>query len=74
MAPAPCPSQDTENGSGRNAEDKLEFQDLKEMELQEEDAKGWKYRGEGAAHIVLAYHGTRPSFVSNVSSSLYMFF
>jgi hypothetical protein len=74
MAPIPYPSQDTENGFGGNAEDKLEFQDLKEMELQEEDAKGWKYKGEGIAHIVLAYHGTRPSFVSNVFSSLYIFF
>lgn len=42
---------------------KLESQKLREMELHEEDAEGWKYRGEGAANIVLAYHGSRPSFV-----------
>jgi inositol-pentakisphosphate 2-kinase len=33
------------------------------MELHKEDAEGWLYRGEGAANIVLAYHGDRPSFV-----------
>ena len=33
------------------------------MELQKEDAEGWFYRGEGAANIVLAYQGDRPSFV-----------
>lgn len=41
----------------------LESKKLREMELHEEDAEGWKYRGEGAANIVLAYHGSRPSFV-----------
>ena len=64
MAPTSCSSHNTENGSDE-ADDKLEFQNLKETALHEEDAKGWLYRGEGAAHIVLAYHGYRPSFVSN---------
>ena len=67
MAPTPRPGHHTENSSD-GAEDKLEFQDLKVMELHDEDAKGWKYRGEGAANIVLAYHGNRPSFVSSISS------
>ncbi|KAG0585621.1 hypothetical protein KC19_2G026000 [Ceratodon purpureus] len=65
MAPTPRPGHHTENSSD-GAEDKLEFQDLKVMELHDEDAKGWKYRGEGAANIVLAYHGNRPSFIGRV--------
>lgn len=36
------------------------------MELHKEDAEGWLYRGEGAANIVLAYHGDRPSFLGRV--------
>ncbi len=65
MAPTCCPSQNTEKGSD-GAEEKLEFQDLKAMGFYEEDAKGWFYRGEGAANVILAYHGNRPSFVSNI--------
>lgn len=67
MAPTSCPCHDTENGLD-GADDKLEFRDLKATALQEEDANGWLYRSEGAANIVLAYRGNRPSFVCDVSS------
>jgi len=49
--------------------DKLEFQSMRVTEMHEEDAEGWSYRGEGAANIVLAYNGHRPSFVSFSTSS-----
>ncbi|KAL6511785.1 Inositol-pentakisphosphate 2-kinase [Orobanche gracilis] len=34
--------------------------------LQAKDALEWAYRGEGAVNLVLAYHGSSPSFVGKV--------
>lgn len=61
MGPTHCPCRGAESGSdGKDTADKLEYQSMRITELHEEDADGWFYRGEGAANIVLAYHGHRP--------------
>lgn len=67
MGPTHCPCRGAESGpDGNDTADKLEYQSMRITELHEEDAEGWFYRGEGAANIVLAYHGHRPSFVGRV--------
>lgn len=64
MGPTHCPCRGAESGpDGNDTADKLESQSMRITELHEEDAEGWLYRGEGAANIVLGYHGHRPSFV-----------
>ncbi|KAK9742682.1 hypothetical protein RND81_03G190600 [Saponaria officinalis] len=37
-----------------------------EMKLEENDAKEWEYRGEGAANLVLSYTGSSPQFMGKV--------
>lgn len=57
----------SENGFvGTDSADKPHFQVVRGMKLCEEDAEDWSYRGEGAANIVLAYDGEKPSFVGRV--------
>jgi len=64
MRPTSRPGRGAESGpDGADTADKLGFHSMRVTELHEEDAEGWLYRGEGAANIVLAYHGHRPSFV-----------
>lgn len=59
----------SENGFvGTDSADKPHFQVVRGMKLCEEDAEDWSYRGEGAANIVLAYDGEKPSFVRALSS------
>ncbi|KAH9624291.1 hypothetical protein KSS87_014019 [Heliosperma pusillum] len=36
------------------------------MKLEKKDAEDWKYKGEGAANLVLAYIGSSPSFMGKV--------
>lgn len=39
---------------------------MMELILEEEDARDWTYRGEGAANLVLAYTGSSPAFIGKV--------
>lgn len=67
MRKCPCRSleaKDTTPGFDGAENGEKEYKKLRGMELHEEDADGWHYRGEGAANVVLSYHGSRPSFVS----------
>jgi inositol-pentakisphosphate 2-kinase len=57
---------DSPPGFDADNTDEVESGKLRELELYKEDAEGWLYRGEGAANIVLAYHGSRPAFIGRV--------
>ncbi|CAK9882519.1 unnamed protein product [Sphagnum jensenii] len=57
---------DSAPGFDADNADEVESGKLRELELYKDDAEGWLYRGEGAANIVLAYHGSRPAFIGRV--------